>query len=131
MAEKTKFEIPVLGTPRSPTEIATPFYIEMAVLSGDAANADSIAVFTPPTGAVFTACQLQKDATLGAGCTARLRIGTTTLTAATTAGGASRVIQDASVAPANGTDKLNILIGGADITANATVRVVGFYLVKS
>lgn len=128
MAEKTKFEIPVLGTPKAPTDIATPFYYDMVVAAADAANGDNIAVFTPPAGAVFAGCQLQHDATLGAACTAQLRLGATALTAASTAGGASRVLQNAAAAPASGAEKLNVLIGGGDIAAGTTLRVAGFYL---
>lgn len=127
MAEVTKFAVPISGTPRAPASLGTPFCYRIAVVSGDGPNADFISVFTPPVGAVIGDLQIGHSATLGASCTIQGRLGTTALTAASTAGGASRVRQNAAAGPANGTDTLNLLVGGAAITASATIEVSGVY----
>jgi hypothetical protein len=125
MATVTTFQIPTLQVPRT-VEFGTDFAIDIAIPSGAANNGDVINVFVPPKGARFTGLMLSQDATLGAGATLQARIGTVTLTGATTAGAASTVVQNASdVNTADGTLAINLLVGGANITAGTTVRLVG------
>lgn len=132
MPAVTKFEIPVTGTPRAPTSLATPFSLRIPVVAADGIlNGDNIDLFTPPAGAIFSGIQFGHSATLGAAATIQLRLGALALTAATTQGGASRVQQNASVAPADGVQKLNALVGGANIAASATIEVTGFYVLPN
>lgn len=131
MADVTKFETPAAQTPRAPTTIATPFRFDIDVVSGDCPQNDNITLMTVPANAVVVDATLRHDATLGASATAQLRIGTTAITSASSAGGASGVLQNAVPAKANGTDKLNILIAGAAIAASTTLRVTGFYVMPN
>ncbi|MCR5870673.1 MULTISPECIES: hypothetical protein [unclassified Sphingomonas] len=102
-------------------------------LAADAAdNADTIEIFTVPVGENFRLfdASLKVGGTLGASCTVQLRAnrgGTrTVLTAATTAGGASKVTGAAQTTVpfdlASG-DIIELLVGGADIAASAAVEV--------
>jgi hypothetical protein len=126
MANVTTFQIPTAQVPRSPGENATGFEMDLSVVSGSAHQNDVVHLFVPPNGARFTGCMLSHDGTLGANATAQLKIGTVALTSATTQGGASTVVQNASdVNTANGTLTLNIVIAGADIAATTTIRVIG------
>lgn len=131
MATVTKFEIPPLRTPRDPTDNATKFSIDIVVANGDAAAADDIAVLTPPAGARIVGAALRQSGSIGATTTAQLRLGTAALTAATTAAAASGVLQNAYLAAANGTDKLNILIGTAAISVGATLTVTGIMILPN
>ena len=126
MATITKFATPVLQTPRNPTERDTVIALTIPVVSGDANNGDDITILTPPAGARLHGFTFGHSATLGAAATAQLRQGTTAITAATTAGGASRGLQTVVAAPADGAQTLNVLIGGANITASANIEITGF-----
>ena len=89
-------------------------------------NGDNIEVLDIPAGSMFYLEDFSVSGTLGASCTAQLRIGTTAITAATTAGGASAVgSNNAYVATSTSEQSLNILIGGADIAAAANFRIRG------
>ena len=102
-------------------------------LASDAANsADTIEVFGFPPDArgKIVEAYLRTSATLGASCTIQLRINRggsrTTLTAATTAGGASKVsgVAQAGVPfEIQGGDIVELLVGGADIAAAATATI--------
>jgi hypothetical protein len=130
MATVTKFELPASRTPRNPTDQLTPFSFDIAVQNGDAGNGDFINVFTPPAGARILGATLRQNASLGAAATAQLRMGGNAITPATTAAAASGVVQNAQVEPANGTtDKIDIAIAGAGITAAATLRVAGMMII--
>lgn len=133
MTAVTKFASPVAQTPRNPTNIATAFRYDIAVVSGDCPQNDWIDVFTPPAGAIIVDATLRHDATLGASATAQLRLGTTALSSATSAGAASGVIQNVVPAAslADGTNTLNVLIAGAAIAASTTIRVTGFYVMPN
>jgi hypothetical protein len=124
MATVTKFQIPTARVPRAPAENATGIAMTLAVASGDCPQNDNIALFVPPAGAQIVGAILSHDGTLGASCTAQLRIGTTTLMGASTAGGASSVVQNAGAAAAcDGTNAVNVLIAGAAIAASTNLRV--------
>lgn len=125
MATVTTFQIPAARVPRSPAENATGVAMTLATAaSGTASSGDVINLFVPPSGAQIVGAILSHDATLGASCTVQLRLGTTTLTAATSAGAASSVVQNASAAAAaDGTNALNLLVGGANIAAATNIRV--------
>lgn len=127
MAEVTKFKIPDRARPKH-TSTATAFSVPITVASGDANSADFISLFVPEAGSKIVGAQMIVSATLGVSATAQLRLGTTAITGATTAGGADNELQTVAPAAANGTDSLNILIGGANITAGATITVSGFLL---
>lgn len=86
---------------------------------------DHVNVVVIPRGYVVADGYVAHSATLGASATATLRRGTTDLTAASTAGGASMVrksiIDTASI---DSDDWLNVLIEGADIDATDTILEV-------
>jgi hypothetical protein len=102
-------------------------------LASDAAdNADTIEVFGFPPDAhgKIVEAYLRTSATLGASCTLQLRINRggnrTNLTAATTAGGASKVTGAAQTGvpfEIQGGDIIELLVGGADISAAATATI--------
>jgi hypothetical protein len=115
--------IPAARLPRSPAEMITPIVADIPVVSGTANSGDDITVFTPPAGARIIGAKLRQTATLGASATAQLRQGSTALTSATSAGSANGVLQTGVLEPCSGSETINILIGGANITASATLRV--------
>lgn len=104
----------------------------LSVVNGSAANGDAIEVIMLPAkfrerliGAV-----VRTDASLGAGATVQLRLNRsgayTVITAATTAGGASKVDDSAQAGvPLDviDNDKIELLVGGAGITASANITV--------
>jgi len=101
------------------------FRYKLAVASGDANSGDDIEVFSIPPGYVLVAATLYVSGTLGALVTLKLRAGTADLTGATTAGGASTVVQNALDGPATSKRTVNLLVGGGNIGAAATVIVQG------
>lgn len=107
----------------------TPLTIKISLAANSAASGDDISVMVIPKGWQLIGMTMHVSGTLGASCTAQLRIGTTALTPATTAGGASGVIQNAVAAPhATADQTLNILIGGAAQTTAATIVISGFMM---
>lgn len=89
-------------------------------------NGDDIELFDLPAGHILEVYAFGHDATLGASCTAQLRVGTTAVTAATTAGGAdSNGPNFADVDTSSSEQSVNILIGGADISAAANFHLRG------
>ncbi|SKB49763.1 hypothetical protein [Sphingopyxis flava] len=102
-------------------------------LASDAADSgDTIEIFGFPTTArgKIVDAQLRVSATLGASCTVQLRVNrggsSTAITAATTAGGASKVtgVAQASVPfEIQGGDIVELVVAGADIAAAATASV--------
>lgn len=89
-------------------------------------NGDNIELFDLPAGCVLSIDSFGHDATLGASCTSQLRVGTTAVTAATTAGGASSVVGNGADVDVSASEQsVNILIGGADIAAAANFHLRG------
>lgn len=101
------------------------FHIVASLASDAADNGDDISLMNIPAGMVPMGVIYNISATLGASCTSQLRVGTTAITAATTAGGADTEQQNAYVAPSTSVTTLNLLIGGADITGAAVATVQG------
>ena len=100
-----------------------PFVWKRAFASGDANSADDITCFDLPAYYQPVAGSLHVDATLGSSCTIQLRVGSTAITAATSAGGADTEILSALPAPSASEQAVNLLVGGANITAGANVTV--------
>lgn len=96
----------------------------ISVVSGDCPQNDEIKIQDIPVGHQVVDSMVRHSATLGASATAKLRVGTTAITAASSAGAASAVRQNA-VAPYDGAadQSLNVLIEGAAITASADITV--------
>lgn len=84
-------------------------------------NGDDITLFSLPPYRQIVGGSWEVSATLGASCTATLRVGSTAITAASTAGGADSDPVIRVVAPSASAQTVNILIGGADISAGATI----------
>ena len=106
---------------------------KVLALAADAADSgDQIEVMEFPvsTEKRLVGAQVRTSGTLGASCTLQLRVNRdgsfTTLTAATTAGGASKVTDVAQAGmpfDLEAGDIIELLVGGADISAAATVKV--------
>ncbi len=84
-------------------------------------NADHFVLETVKAGERVVNFILYQDATMGASCTLQARVGTTALTAATTAGAASGVAQINHHADLAADTTVNILIGGANVGGTANV----------
>lgn len=104
----------------------------LAIAADQANNADRIEVFEVPVSAEkrLVGAQVRTSATLGAGTTLQLRVNRdgvfTNVTAATTAAVASKVTDVAQADmpfDLEGGDIIELLVGGADISAAATVTV--------
>lgn len=100
----------------------------MVIPASGVNNADDVTVVTMPAGFRILEAYLTVSATLGASATVQLRQGSTALTPATTAGGASTVSINRRPITTNGTDALNLLVGGANVTASATATVSITYI---
>lgn len=107
----------------------TTVFRSLSLTSGIANNADDITVMTIPAGCRLTHIEINVSATLGTSCTLQGRLGSTALTPATTAGGASFVQRNAfPPATLTSATAINLLVGGANITAAATVQVLVKYV---
>lgn len=100
----------------------------LSVINGSAALADTITVMAlaPKAKMFLDRGVVRTSGTLGAGATVQLRAAGTAVTPATTAAAASKVDSDtdADVPMAlSGLDKIDLLVGGAGITAAATITV--------
>lgn len=102
-------------------------YYVITIADNMAAQNDSIKVIDVPAGQVVTGLIWNISATLGASCTLQARVGTSAISAASSAGSADTEVQTAYVAPSTSEAPLNFLVGGAAITEPATLTV-GFYL---
>jgi hypothetical protein len=91
------------------------------------ANGDYIRLFAPARNVTVMNAWLQTSGTLGASCTLRIvrnRSGVyTNMTATTTAGAASLVTLNIFPIEIRTTDFIELLVGGAAVTAAATVSV--------
>jgi hypothetical protein len=127
MAEVTTFQTVKSLVPHSECRVPADISYDMDVASGDASNGDTIVVFEAPADGKIVDAALATDGTLGASCTVRLRTndGTTqtNLTAATSAGGASAVRMTGFPVNVSGGDKIELLVGGANIGASAKISV--------
>lgn len=108
------------------------YFKNLAFTNGIAASGDQVNVMKLPAKfrGRLTKAVLRTSATLGVGCTVQLRLNRggvyTVLTAATTAGAASKVDDSAQQAvpiALQDNDIIEILVGGANVTAAATVTV--------
>ncbi|WP_145960513.1 hypothetical protein [Novosphingobium meiothermophilum] len=104
----------------------------LAFTNGVAASGDQVNVLTFPPNfrERLVDAIVRTSATLGAGCTLQLRLNRggsfTVLTAATTAGAASKVDASAQAGvpiTLQGGDIIELLVGGANVAAAATVTV--------
>jgi hypothetical protein len=100
----------------------------LAVVNGSAANGDTIDVMgiAPSQKVDLISAVLRTSASLGAGATVQLRAAGSAVTTATTAAAASKVDSnsDSDVPMSlNGGDLIDLLVGGAGITAGATITV--------
>ena len=125
MATVTTF---AMGTQSPADQTANGVAVDLTipVVSGSATNGDDITVLTLAPGHTFVVDAFGHDATLGASCTAQLRVDTTAVTGATTAGAADVVPgSDVDLGLSASEQTLNVLIGGADITATANIFIRG------
>lgn len=124
MATVDKFALAKTLTPLREGGVPTHVVQEISVVSGDASNGDDVTILTVPKGLRVVDATLATSGTLGASCTVKLRQGTNDLTSATTAGSAS-VVQMDKFPPDVTTDDtaINLLVGGANIAASATIKV--------
>ena len=125
MADVVKFKTPDEQRPLAVVGRSYEVVRRFTVVSGDCPQNDNIIVFDVPIGHQVVDCMLRQSATLGASATAQLRIATTAITAATTAGSASAVFRNSTVPVFDSAaeQSLNILIAGAAITATAVIEV--------
>ena len=105
-------------------------YFSVTIPDDMAAQADFITIVDVPVGQMVVGLTAAPSATLGASCTLQARIGTTAISAATTAAATTPVVQNAIVAPSTSEATLNFLVGGAAITEPATLTV-GFFFVPA
>lgn len=104
----------------------------LVLTNGIANNGDYIEVMKVPVkqSGFLHRMSVYQGATLGAGATLTGAVGTTAVTGATTAAAASKVDSDSDtdmpIALAGG-ETIQLLVGGANITAGATV-IVDLYI---
>lgn len=100
----------------------------IAVVSGSADNADTIDVMAiaPSQKVRLVSASVRTSATLGASATVQLRAAGVAVTTATAAGAASKVDSDSDAdvpKDLDGGDLIDLLVGGANITAPADITV--------
>lgn len=98
---------------------------KLTLPNGAADSGDDIKLLNMPANHALIDMQIGNRGTLGASCTLTGRVATTAVTAATTAGSASRV-RTSAAAPfdSENAQSVNLLVGGGDITAEAIVDVL-------
>jgi hypothetical protein len=101
------------------------FYYTMTTPASGIAQNDDLTIVAIPIGYTVSDAWMSVSGTFGTSVTAQLRIGTTAITAATTAGGADTELQTTRPAPATAATTLNILFAGAAPDTAATVIVTG------
>lgn len=127
MAEITTFKI--ANAVRPAREEGKVVLVEKSFSLAAGNNADTITIAELAAGERVIDFHLDVSATLGASCTLRGRVGGTAVTAATTAGAASYVSQNVyPLAAAAAGDKIDLLIGGANVSATATVKVAALVI---
>lgn len=98
-----------------------PFLVELP--SSGIVDTDDIQIMDIPAGWVVVDAAFAADATLGAGVTLTLRIGTTAITGKSTATATTLVRMSVLPDQASASDRtLNFLVDDANITAGAGVR---------
>lgn len=124
MADVTKFKTRDEERPSASVGESYDIIRKIDVVSGDCPQNDNIVIQDIPAGHQVVDAAFRVTATLGASCTATLRVATTAITAATTAAEAHAEIRTA-LAPfdASAEQTLNLLIEGAAIAATATFYV--------
>ncbi|MGE0716283.1 MAG: hypothetical protein AB7P02_12650 [Alphaproteobacteria bacterium] len=95
----------------------------IAVASGYASSGDDVIFFKAPCAMRIVGGGLNHAGTLGASATAQLKAGSTAITAASTAGGASTVLMNVFPVDVAKGDPIQARIAGANITASTTVKV--------
>ena len=105
-----------------PTWFRTKITTGTALAQNDVCNICQI-----PRNTVFKSLVLSVSGTIGASATLQLKRQTTALTAATTAGAATFLNQNAVDVPntTDGTDYLNMVVAGAAAGTSATVYIEG------
>jgi hypothetical protein len=127
MAEITTFKI--ANAVRAMREEGKVVLVEKSFSLAAGNNADTITIAELAAGERVIDFHLDVSGTLGASCTLRGRVGGTNVTAATTAGAASYVAMNVyPVAAAAAGDKIDLLIGGANVGATATVKVAALVI---
>jgi hypothetical protein len=122
MAEITTFKI--ANAVRAMREEGKVVLVEKSFSLAAGNNADTITIAELAAGERVVGAFLDVSGTLGASCTLQARASGTAITSATTAAAASVVHMDKyPPAAAAAGDKLDILIGGANVAATATVKV--------
>lgn len=129
MAEVTSFAVGSKALPQWREDQWYTVKFSAALTSGVAASADTIRICHLPANARVLAATMRVDATLGVSATIQLRQNATALTAATTAGGADQEVLASVVAPATSTTVVDLLVGGAAVTASANVQVTLGYVI--
>jgi hypothetical protein len=93
--------------------------------SSGIANGDVINLLKLPAGKRVLHAYLNVGGTLGAGATIQLRVGTTAITAASTATAAGHLVMNAKAPVVSASESdINLLVGGADISAAAAIEVM-------
>lgn len=102
------------------------FRYSFAIASDLADNTDTIDLFDIPPGFALFGVSMDVAGTLGASCTVQLRANAIAITGATTAGGADIEMQNNEDIPsATAVRTVDLLVGGADISAGTTAVVQG------
>jgi len=127
MATITTYQVPDTEVPALLYGV-TPIVWTLAAANGIAASADVINVAELPAGADIVDCYVSHSATLGASATLKLALtGGGDLTGATTAGGASMARMSVPPAKLTADTVVGVVVGGANITAAAGIKVVILY----
>jgi hypothetical protein len=91
--------------------------------SSGVSNADTVSLITLPDGLKVIDAWANVKATLGTSCTVQLMYGSTALATASTATAATISRMTGVPFDTDGSDILNLLVGGANITASADVDI--------
>jgi hypothetical protein len=121
MAEITTYVLSDVLVPQLEEGKITFIEKEFSLAAGN--NGDTITIVDDGVSRRVVDCWLSVSGTLGASCTLTARQNGTAVTGATTAAAASTVRQTVYPQAAN-TGDLDILIGGANVAATATVKVI-------
>jgi ethanolamine utilization microcompartment shell protein EutL len=122
MAEITTYALSDVLVPQLEEGKITFIEKEFSLAAGN--NGDTITIVDDGVSRRVVDCYLSVSGTLGAACTLAARHNSTAVTGTTTAAAASVVRQSSNYPPAASTGKLDLVIGGANVAATATVKVI-------
>jgi hypothetical protein len=122
MADYTTLKLPDARVKFHPVD-AMLVHLTYTIPASGPASGDNIVLMTIPANYVVVHYMQALSGTIGASATLTAKVGSTSIAAATTAGGADTKVQSLMDVPSASARNLQLTVGGANVAASATVTV--------